>query len=202
MSIPGSVNAKHGVTRSNAGFGTHGQCRKSNAFLRHELLRLSLNPAHQAFVGRGTHRFGKLCAPPEAWKCRLDHQFLEVFQNIAAWFFLAAPPRRNRRHAQFLAQQLPAESGQKCHVCAGLHQAAAERVIDRDGTVPHRFHQAWYPEQGISAKFERVAETVVQTTQNHIDRFQTVQRFEIHTAIEHRQIRAFNQREAPLPCQK
>ena len=83
-----------------------------------------------------------------------------------------------------------------------FHQAAAERVIDRNGTVPHRFHEARYPQQGIAAQFQRIAETVIQTAQDHIDRFQATQRLEIHAAIEHSQIRAFDQREAPLPRQE
>src|SRR2546425_11588232 len=97
------------MARNNAGLRTRGYCGKGNAFLGHELVRLSLDSAHQAFTGCRTHRFGKLRVLSEAWKSRLDHQLLEMFLNVAAGVFLTSPPSCHPRQGAIFYQHFPAE---------------------------------------------------------------------------------------------
>jgi hypothetical protein len=79
-----------------------------------------------------------------------------------------------------------------------LDQAATESIVDDDQPAAHSLHETRHTEQRIPAEFERVTETVVQAPQNNIHGFQTAQRFQIHSPIQNRQIRAFDKCETPL----
>src|SRR2546428_6119194 len=98
------------MARNNAGLRTHGYCGKGNAFLGHELVRLSLDSAHQAFTGCHTHQFGKLRVLSEPWESRLDHQLLEMFLNVVAAGLLAPPPQRPPRRMRRISAP-PAAQG-------------------------------------------------------------------------------------------
>ena len=65
---------------------------------------------------------------------------------------------------------MPAQRRQEGHDGGRLDHARAERVGDRDVASPCRFDEACHAERGVTAQLERIAETVVEPSEDDIDR--------------------------------
>ena len=59
-------------------------------------------------------------------------------------------------------------------------------------------NQARHAEKRIAAQFQRIAKSVIHAAENHIDRMQTLKRFEENAAVAHREIAAFDQSETQI----
>ena len=79
-----------------------------------------------------------------------------------------------------------------------FEQAAAERIRDNDIARAHRLQQARHAEQRFAAQFERIAKAIVDAAENQIHRFETGQCFQENLIVAGNQIRAFDERKAPV----
>ena len=111
---------------------------------------------------------------------------------------LPAPPGRDRREFELLAQQLRGEAGKKRHDRSRLNQAASQGVGDLHVSGDDGVHQAGHAQKRIAAQFQRIAKAVVHPAQNHIDLLQPVDSLEIHAAVAHRQVRSLHQSESQI----
>ena len=137
----------------------------------------------------------ELGALPEPRERRLDHQLVEVVEHATSRPVLAAPPRRDGRQLQVLAEQVAAQAREKRHERRRFHEAAAEAVGDEHLAGPRRLHEAWHAQQRIAAQFQRIAEVVVHAADDHVDRVQPRQRLQEDAAVAHGEIVAADERQ-------
>src|ERR1035437_2299468 len=105
---------------------------------------------------------------------------------------LPAPPGRDGRKFELLAQQLRAEAGKKGHDRGRLNHTASQCVRHLHISSDDSVDEAGHAEKRIAPQFERIAKAIVHTTQNHIDLLQSVDGLEIYAASAHRQVRSLN----------
>src|SRR5207244_8059244 len=110
----------------------HGRRRQRHLLLTDELFRTcSYLRGKGRLVSGGElpaeHRL-TVASPERA----LDHELVEVLDDILQVSGLSAPPCWHRGEDQIFAKQLAAETRQKCHDRRGLDHAGAERVCDGD----------------------------------------------------------------------
>ncbi len=131
----------------------------------------------------------------------LDDQPVQVLEHEIHGRLFAAPPRSDRGHAQRLAEQFHARAGQESGQRGRFEQAAAQGVGHQHLAGAYRLQQAGDAQCRIAAQFERVAEIIVEATQDGMHAAQPGQGLQIDAVAAHRQILAFDQRIAEIAGQ-
>src|SRR4030095_14849572 len=88
------------------------------------------------------------------------------------------------------------------HQCRGLHETAAKRVVDHNGTAPRGIDESGHAEKRIAAQLQRITEVIIQPPQNHIDWTQSAERLHEDAPVEHSEVCPFDEWESPLPRQE
>ena len=150
------------------------------------------------------------------WERRADHGLLaqeagdvdtegagnrEVVESLDRFALLArltAPPGRDVRQLERLAQQALGEHRQKTHQRAGFHHAGAERVADDDLSGPHRLDQPRYPDAGAAEKFERVGRIGIDAPPDDVGALEPGDGAHVDLPRAHGQIAAFDQEETEI----
>ncbi len=124
-----------------------------------------------------------------------------MFDDVVALGRLPAPPGRRRANPQLLAEKLAAERRQERQERGRLDHSRAEGVGDDDVAGADGVDQAGDAEEGVAAQLERIAEAVVEAPEDHVDALQALERLDEDAAIAHRQVGAFDEREAEISRQ-
>ena len=171
---------------------------KFHPLLRDKQVGIKFNlPAQRVAFGRAQRLFRIGHAQVGAER-RLDDQPVEIFDDVLPGRILAAPPGGHRRQFQFLAEQMPAQAGQKRHERRALQQAAAERVGHRHVARAQRLDQARHAEHRVVAQFQRVAKIVVHAAQDHIHAVEAAQGFQKDAVVAHGQVLALDEHVAEV----
>ena len=94
--------------------------------------------------------------------------------------------------------RLPAQRRQKRHDRRRLDHARSERVGDRHVAGADGFDESGHAERRVAAQLERIAEAVVESPEDDVDRLQAFERLDEDAAIANRQVAAFDQRESEI----
>ena len=129
---------------------------------------------------------------------RLDDQPLGAAPGIRERRRLAQPPGGDRGQLQRLAEQLAAQAGQIAEQCARLEHARAERVGEQHVAAARAVGQTGNAEGRVGAQLERIAVVVVLATHDRVHALQAGDRLEPDTVVAHREVAAFDQREAEI----
>ena len=108
---------------------------------------------------------------------------------------LPAPPSRDGRKLEILAQQMPGQTGEKRHDRGCFNQTASQRICNLHISRDDRVDQAGHAQKRIAAQFQRIAEAIIHPAQNNIDLLQPVDSLQIHASVAHRKIGSSDQRE-------
>ena len=92
-------------------------------------------------------------------------QFVEPFEHVVQHLRFAAPPRRDARHRQRLAEQRLGKAWQERAKDRRLDQAAARRIGDRDIAGPRDLQQTGGSLRAGVANFERIEMLAVRSPQ-------------------------------------
>ena len=129
---------------------------------------------------------------------RFDHAAAQLGQHLAHGGRLAAPPGVQGGQLQLFAQQAPRERGQKAEQRARFKKARTRRVGHQQVAGAHRLQQAGHTQARFGAHLQRVEKGVVDPLDEAVHRPQAVQRLQVQAAPAHRQIAAFDQRQAQV----
>ena len=183
------VGAQYHAARVETSVVPHRRHGQSDLLLRHIFVRAGPQLLGKlALFGiqkfRPKHRFH----PPRG-ECRFHDHLVEMVEHPIECVLLPAPPSSDGGEFELLFQQLCGEAWKKGHDRSRLNQPASQGIgylhISRNDGVDEARHS----QKRVGSQFERIAETIVHPTQNHIDLFQPVNGFEIHASFAHRQVR-------------
>src|SRR5579862_1323742 len=93
---------------------------------------------------------------------------------------LAAPPGRDRRKRQRLAEQPLGESRKKSEPRCRFEHAAAESVREYDAARSRGSRETRNAERGAAAQLERIAIVVIETPQQRVNALQARQCLQIN----------------------
>ena len=127
-----------------------------------------------------------------------DDAVRQARQCIAQRGVLAAPPGGQRGQAQFLAQQVLRECGQKAQQRAGFEKRRARRVGHQHMARADGLQQPRHAQPRVAAQLQRVEEFVVQALQDAVHRLQAVQRAQEQPVAAHGEVAALDQRQAQV----
>ena len=122
----------------------------------------------------------------------------EIVQHVSAGLGSAAPPGLDGGEAEILTEEMFAQGGKKGQKGGRLEDAGAEGVGDGNGFFADGLEETGNPEIGTGEQFERIAEIVVDATEDDIDALQTAEGLEKDAAVADGKIVALDQRVAEV----
>ena len=173
-------------------------CGKADLLLPHILFRLGEDALAQRLQFFCTELCPQQCGGCPAARNAPNHQRGKVLKHVVHLFLLTTPPGRSRRQFEIFAQKIACHTGHKGHQPWIFEHTAAQWIDDRHILPPRRFQQSSHPQARICTQFERIAEAIIDTAQNDIDRLQPAQRFQRQAAIAHSEVVALHQRIAEI----
>ncbi len=111
---------------------------------------------------------------------------------------LPAPPVCRCRQRQLLTEQTLGDAGPEGCQARALEHAGAGCVGHHHFSGAQRLQQAGHPECRIGAQLERIEPFIVDAAQHDMHPLQTLHRLEEHLPIAHREVTAFDQRDAEV----
>ncbi len=82
-----------------------------------------------------------------------------------------------------------------------LEHAGAQGIGQHDASGAHGAQQPRHAQGRIAAQLQRIAEVIVQASQDGVHPLQSRERLQVHRVVAHREVRALRERHAQLPCQ-
>ncbi len=132
----------------------------------------------------------------------LDRHPVEPRQHFLAGGFLAAPPGRDVRHLQILAEQAPRQTGQEAEQRARLQHARARHVGDDDAILPDDVDQAGHAKLRGSVKLQRIEKIGIDPAQQHVEPLQPGDGADVNAVAADREVVALDQQEAEIARQR
>ena len=126
-------------------------------------------------------------------------QLVEVIENIVQILRPSAPPRPHRRQQQVFAEQMPTEVGLKRQDRSGFDDARSERVRDRHVAAPRGLDETRDAVRGVGAQLQRIAQAVVESAEDDIDRLEAIERLDEDTTVADRQIAILDEGQSEIP---
>ena len=130
---------------------------------------------------------------------RLDDPFRKTTAGVVERGGFATPPGRNGGHLERLAEQPLTERRQECQQRRRFEDAHAERVGDEHVPRAPRLHETWNPQRRIRPHLEGIAEVVVETAKDRVNRPKTRDGLQEDALVAHGQVAALDERKAKLP---
>ncbi len=149
---------------------------------------------------RRAHRLERQRAV-EAVCGRLEHLLRKPGQHRLRGRPLAAPPCGERRQREFFAEQMARKPRQKTEQRGRLQKRRARRVRHHHALGTDRLQQPRHAERRVRTQFERVEVFVVDPFDHAVHRLQSAQGLQVQPLVAHRQIAAFDQRQAEVARQ-
>ena len=129
---------------------------------------------------------------------RLDGAIAQLRQHRFHGCALAAPPGRQGRQLQLLADEASRQRRQEAQQRRRLEEGRARHVGHEHVAGTDCLQEAGHAERGVGPQFERVEELVVQPLDEAVHRAQPLQRLEIEPLVAHREVAALDQRDAEV----
>ena len=178
----------------------HRRLRQAHQFLGDVVVRIGAQIGNERRARLAVEilaEHGRLEGDRAAW---LDHQAVEPGDDGFQRGRFAAPPGGHRGHLERLAQQALGQRRQEAEQGARLEQARTEAVGDHHIAAHGGLGQAGHAEQRV-LQLERIARFVVDPAHDHVHPVQSGQRLDEDDAVAHRQVAAFDQRQAQVARQ-
>ncbi len=131
----------------------------------------------------------------------LDREIFEPRQRLLARGFLPAPPGRDVRHHQILAQQAPAQARQEAEQRPRLQHAGARHVGDHHAALAQHVDQAGHAELRGRIEFQRIEEIGIDPAQQHVEPLQAGDGADIDAVAADGEVVALDQQEAEIARQ-
>ncbi len=182
------MKAQAGARGGKASVLQHGGQRGVDPFLRHIVFGGVFNVV--------------LCRADFSARNVVHFQFGQMVKDVLFFLFLTAPPRGDAGQDQVLAVEVAADPVDERAQGGDFRQSRSQRVDQRDVAFAHDVRQSGDAEHGRSVQFQRVAQTVVNAAQNHVNGFQPVDVFQIYAVAAHRQIGGVDRADAQTAGEK
>ena len=116
----------------------------------------------------------------------------------AALAWLAAPPGRDVRQDQLLAEDLPRQPRHEAHQRPRLDHAGAEPVGDDDVLAPDSLDQPGHAQRRGGVELERVGEIAVDAPPDDVRTLEAGDGAHMHQPVAHDEVAALDQQEAEI----
>ena len=127
-----------------------------------------------------------------------DGKIVEPVQHFLARGFLAAPPGRDVRHLEVLAQKALAQAWQEAEQRPRLQHAGTRHVGDHDAVLAQHVDQARHAEMRGGIKFQRIEKVGIDPAQQHIEPLQPGDGADMDAVAADGEIVALDQQEAEI----
>ena len=129
---------------------------------------------------------------------RGDRNPVEFVEHALALARLSAPPGRDIRHDEILAEQPAGERGQEGEHSARFDHAGPGHVLNRDAALPDGLEQAGNADVRGRVQFQRVAPIGVDISPQDVATFEAGDRPDEDPTFPHDEIVAFHQQKAEI----
>src|SRR5262249_9998347 len=126
-------------------------------------------------------------------KSRLEDERIQMFDDVTNFLRLTTPPGGDGGQEQFLTQQMSTQIRQEGEEGGTFHEPGTQSIGHRDVAGAGRLEETRHTEKRITAQFERIAEGIVDATEDDIHRLKALDRFQENVPIPDRQVGAFNE---------
>ena len=153
------------------------------------LRRARLGPDETALVRR--KQISRHRDPPH-------DELIQVVQHVFALTLLSAPPGRDARNLELLAEEELAQGRQEAQQRVALHEAAAERIGDRDPARARGLQKPGDADHRVGAQLERIAHLRADAAHDQVDGLQALDRLQVDAVVTHGEIGALDDAEPEI----
>ncbi len=132
----------------------------------------------------------------------LDDQLVEMRDDVLESGRLSAPPRRDRRHRELLAEEPLAQRGIEAGESARLEDGAAERVRHEHVARANDVEEPRNAERRVGAQLDRVAEVVVEPAQDRVHAPEPAERLQVDAVAANDEVLPFDERKAEIASEE